>query len=162
MSHHEIASHSYTHPYLDRISHDECVKEMRLDKSACTKWFGRVPVGMAYPMGTYSDDVVQVLYDLGYRYARTTGASHGFDVQTDLLRFKPTCHHNDDALFELAEEFIKAKTDKDMLFYVWGHSYELEADGNRDRLTRLCRMISECDDVFCGTNRQVLLERTDD
>lgn len=159
---HEIASNSYSHPSLDVLTYEECQNEMQLDKTLCTEWFGKAPVGMAYPMGTYSDTVVSVLEGLGYKYARTVKSTHSFDIQHDLLRFDPTCHHADEALFELAEEFIKADTSTDMLFYVWGHSYEFDADGGYDRLDRLCRMMAENDDVFCGTNAEVLLERSDD
>lgn len=157
---HEIASHSYTHPYLDRLTREECRNEMTLDRQKCIDWFGKAPVGMAYPMGTYSDTVVSVLWELGYKYARTVKSTHSFDMQNDLLRFDPTCHHADDALFELADEFIKSDAKTDMLFYVWGHSYEFDADGGYDRLQRLCKMMAENDDIYCGTNAEVLLEHT--
>lgn len=60
---------------------------------------GRMPVGMAYPYGSYSDETVDVLRELGIKYARGTWSSHNFDLQPDLLRFRPTCHHKDAALF---------------------------------------------------------------
>ncbi len=159
---HEIASHSYTHPYLDRLTVEECLNEMTLDRDKCAEWFGKTPVGMAYPMGTYSDTVVSVLDGLGYKYARTVKSTHSFKTQNDLLRFNPTCHHADEALFELADEFIRSDAKTDMLFYVWGHSYEFDADGGYERLDRLCRMMSEQKDIFCGTNAEVLLEHNND
>lgn len=152
---HEVASHSYSHPSLDALTREECENEMRLDRELCTEWFGRAPVGMAYPMGTYSDTVVSVLDGLGYKYARTVKSTHSFEMQADLMRFDPTCHHADEALLELAEEFVRAEAKTDMLFYVWGHSYEFDANGGYDRFEKLCRMMAEQDDVFCGTNAEV-------
>lgn len=44
-----------------------------------------------------------------------------------------------------------------MIFYVWGHSYEFDGDGNWDRIEKLCKMLSGRDDIFCCTNSEALL-----
>lgn len=154
---HEIAAHALTHQSLTGLNEEEFAKEMETDIANIERIYGVKPVGMAYPYGTYNDTVVEGLAKLGLKYARTVEATHGFDLQTDLLRFKATCHHGDDMLFDLAEQFLSAKPDKPMLFYVWGHSYEFERDGNWDRIEKLCSMISGHDDIFYGTNRETLL-----
>ena len=59
---------------------------MAEDKEGLTKLFGKAPVGMAYPFGTFNDEVVNMLEGLGFKYARTVWSSHNFDVQSDLLR----------------------------------------------------------------------------
>jgi len=100
---------------------------------------------------------VAMLDELGFKYARTVWSSHNFDVQTDLLRFRPTCHHDDEKLFELAEEFLAMETDEPKIFYVWGHSYEFMGNDNWDRIEKLCQMLSGRDDIFYGTNAEVLL-----
>ena len=41
----------------------------------------------------------------GIIYARTVDASHRFDVPEDFMKLDPTCHHDDEKLFELAEKF---------------------------------------------------------
>jgi len=154
---HEIAAHALTHPDLTKLSIDEARKEMAEDKEGLTKLFGVCPVGMAYPFGTFNDEVVAMLDELGFKYARTVCASHNFDVQTDLLRFCPTCHHDDEKLFELAEEFLAMETDEPKIFYIWGHSYEFMGNDNWDRIEKLCQMLSGRDDIFYGTNAEVLL-----
>ena len=90
-------------------------------------------------------------------YAREGNETHSFDLQEDLLRFRPTCNHNDPMLFELAEEFINAEYDDLKIFYIWGHSYEFEDDNNWDRIEKLCRLISGKDDILYGTNSEVFL-----
>lgn len=154
---HEIAAHGLTHACPTGLTDEEFAKEMETDIANIERIYGVKPVGMAYAYGAYDDVTVERLAKLGLKYARTVEASHGFDLQTDLLRFKATCHHCDEQLFALAEQFIKAETDKPMLFYVWGHSYEFQRDNNWDRIEQLCRLIGGREDIFYGTNREVLL-----
>ena len=112
---------------------------------------------MAYAYGAYNDAVVEKLQSLGLQYARGVDSSHSFAVQTDLLRFRPTCHHDDEQLFALADAFLCTETDVPQIFYIWGHSYEFEGKKNWDRFRRFCEKISGRDDIFYGTNRAVLL-----
>lgn len=77
------------------------------------------------------------------------------------MKLAATCHHNDDKLFELAEQFIKAEPqgDQQMLFYIWGHSYEFDVNNNWDRIEKLCSMLAGRDDIFYGTNSQCILQK---
>lgn len=154
---HEIAAHALTHQNLVEISVDEARKEMVEDREGLTKLFGKRPVGMAYPYGTFNDTVVDLLKELDFKYARTVWESCNFDVQEDLLRFRPTCHHDNERLFELAEEFLAMETEEPKIFYIWGHSYEFMGNDNWDRIEKLCQMLSGRDDIFFGTNAEVLL-----
>ena len=58
-----------------------------------------------------------------------------FAYPENFLTWDPTCHHADPMLMELAKRFVDdgednaAKTTP-RLFYVWGHAYELDGDGN--------------------------------
>lgn len=154
---HEIAAHALTHQDLTKISPEEARKEMVEDKEGLTGLFGKCPVGMAYPYGTFNDEVVELLSELGFKYARTVWESCNFDVQTDLLRFRPTCHHDNERLFELAEEFLALEPEEPKIFYIWGHSYEFMGNDNWDRIEKLCQMLSGRGDIFYGTNAEVLL-----
>ena len=118
---------------------------------------GKTPVGMAYPYGSYNDETVDVLRELGIKYCRGTNSNHSFDVQTDLLRFRPTCHHNDPELMELAKRFAESTPDKPQIFYIWGHTYEFEIAKNWDVIERLCDYLAGRGDIFYGTNEEVLL-----
>ena len=154
---HEIAVHALTHPNLPELTRQEVEYEIKEDIKNLTEWFGVRPVGMAYPFGTYSDMVVDVLAENGIRYARTVEATHSFDVPTDLLRLPATCHHNDEALFELGEKFVNMKADTPQIFYLWGHTYEFDDNDNWDMIEDFFKLISGRDDIFYGTNKEVLL-----
>ena len=80
-----------------------------------------------------------------------------FDVQQDLLRFQSTCHHADPELMALAKKFVESDPDKPQIFYVWGHSYEFDVNNNWNVIEDLCKYLSGRDDIFFGTNSEVLL-----
>ena len=117
---------------------------------------GQQVYGMAYPFGGHTKNVRQIAKEEGIFYARTTVSSYGFGMPERLLELSPTCHHDDPALFELAEEFIRGDKDEYRIFYIWGHSYEFDIHGNWDRFERFLGMVSEREDVYYGTNMQVL------
>ncbi len=154
---HEVAAHGLTHLNLMVLVPEDAKRQMTEDIKGLTEIFGTKPVGMAYPYGTYNDSVVEMLDSIGMKYGRTVWSSHNFDVQEDLLRFRPTCHHDDEKLFELAEEFLAMETEEPKIFYIWGHSYEFEGNENWDRIEKLCRMLAGREDIFYGTNAEVLL-----
>lgn len=154
---HEVAAHSYTHPHLSDLPDDEIHTELKTDIDNIEKIYGERPVGFAYPYGTYNDRLCNILADYNIRYARTVNSTHSFAPQTDLLRFNPTCHHDDEELFNLAKKFIELKTETPAVFYIWGHSFELDMNKNWDRFERLCDMLAGKDDIFYGTNKDVLL-----
>lgn len=154
---HEIAVHTLTHPNLCQLDDEAMERELLGDRANIERIFGVKPVGMAYPYGAYSDKVVEKLRQYGFKYARGVESSHNFDIQDDFLRFKPTCHHDDKRLFELAERFLTMETDAPQIFYVWGHAYEFEGNNNWDRIEEFCKLVSGRDDIFYGTNADVIL-----
>lgn len=154
---HEIAVHGRKHLCLTKLSNDELQEELAYDASEIERIFGEKPVGMAYAYGAYNGNVIDKLREMGIQYGRTVEPSYNFDEQSNLLMFRPTCHHDDEKLFELAERFIELKPEKPQIFYIWGHSYEFDGKQNWNRFERFCKFISGKDDIFYGTNRQVLL-----
>lgn len=156
---HEIAVHGLTHAAPAGLSEKELEKEFLTDAKNIERLYGKYPVGMAYAYGSVDDAAAKYLASIGIRYGRTVEATHGFELQKDLLHFKSTCHHEDEKLFELAEEFLdlKATEDSPKLFYIWGHSYEFEVNQNWERIEKLCDMLCGKDDIFYGTNAECLL-----
>ncbi len=153
---HEIASHGTCHLSATKLEDkEEFKKEFFEDIVSLEDIFDKRVQGMAYAYGHYDDKTVEYLKSLGIRYARTVESNHSFDIQTDLLRFKPTCHHTDDALLDVAKSFIDLKADKPQILYIWGHSYEFDVDNNWDRFEELLKLISNREDIFYGTNTEV-------
>jgi peptidoglycan/xylan/chitin deacetylase (PgdA/CDA1 family) len=154
---HEIAVHTLTHPHLEDLDDDTIRNEIVQDKLNLERVFGCHVQGFAYPFGTYDKRVIGILKDCGIKYARTVQTTDGFDLQEDLLELKATCHHNSPSLMALAEEFVALKPSEPKLFYIWGHSYEFDVDGTWDMMDRFCACISGRDDIYYGTNSEVLL-----
>lgn len=160
---HEIALHGFTHASPSETAEQENApeameREYLQDARNIEKIYGAYPTGMAYAYGDFNSTVVEYLRSIGIRYGRTTVSSHNFKLPEDPMRLAATCHHNDDRLFELTEEFLAAEGSEEnpLLFYIWGHSYEFDVNDNWDRIEKLCRMLSGRDDIFCGTNAQCL------
>lgn len=157
---HEIATHGLTHAAPTGMTKEQLDKEFLTDMSNIERIYGTYPVGMAYAYGCVDDEVVKYLKSIGIKYGRTVEASHSFEIPKEPLKLKATCHHDDDMLLELAEKFLKAepKENEQMLFYVWGHSYEFDVNNNWDRIEEFCKMMSGKADIFYGTNRECLVQ----
>lgn len=153
---HEVALHSHTHPYMDNIPHDVMAYEIVKDREILEQAFGRIVKGMAYPMGTTSDQVVEVLRACGISYARTTVQTGKFDIPTDWLRMPSTCHHDDPRLMDYAREFVETDCPRmSRLFYVWGHAYEFDRRQNWDRIETFCAYVSGKEDIWYATNMEI-------
>ena len=158
---HEVAAHTVTHAMLPVCSKEEIVREVELDRLKLSELTGYKVVGMAYANGGQNNNaaVAQVIRDwTGVQYARTITCTGDFTPQNNLLRFNPTVFHlHMDEMFALGEQFLAMQPETPQLFYVWGHSYELDAGDTWGRFEEFCQMISGHPDVFYGTNREVLL-----
>lgn len=160
---HEVAVHTLTHPNLTTLEEAEIIRQVEEDRKELSRLVGYEVIGMAYPCGGVNNDdrVAQIIREnTGVRYSRTITSSHSFDLQENLYRFNPTVYHHGemDKMFELGEEFLKLKTDTPKIFYIWGHSYEFDIHQNWDRFEEFCKMISGKEDIFYGTNKEVLLK----
>lgn len=156
---HEIAVHGYTHPFLERLPSEMVSYEIIEDRKMLESIFGRVIKGCAYPYGTFSDDVVDTLHRCGILYARTTVPTRRFDIPTDWLRMPATCHHNDPELMNLCDKFLANDAPRQFpqLFYLWGHTYEFEANDNWDVIERFAEKMGGHDDIWYATNMEVYL-----
>ena len=152
---HEIAVHTCTHPYLEKLEVQEMRAEIMQDKLTLQMMFHQPVSGMAYPYGTYDDIVKAVALDCGIAYSRTVISTHGFAPPEDFLEWHFTCHHNDDQLMALAEQFCTSSSTEPQIFSVWGHSYEFEGDDNWEVIEKLCSYMSQYDDIYFGTNLEI-------
>ncbi len=159
---HEVAGHTVTHRRLPELSDSEVIKEVEEGRELLESLVGYKIQGMAYPCGgVNNDDRVAKLIgqNTPLKYARTITSSHSFDRQTNLLRFNPSVYIAEtEKMFELAEQFINLETDTDQIFYIWGHTYEFDTLYFPWReFERLCKMLSNKNDIYYGTNAEVLL-----
>lgn len=159
---HEVAVHTLTHPNLTQQTDEEVIRQVEQDRLNLSELVGYEVVGMAYPCGGVNNDdrVAEIIKNhTGVKYSRTITCTGNFDLQDNLYRFNPTVYHLDfDKMMELGQKFVELETDKPQLFYIWGHSYEMDFDyDNWKKLEAFFRLISGKDDIFYGTNKEVLL-----
>lgn len=161
---HEVAAHTLIHPNLTYVKDDSAVEwQVEQDRKTLSSIVGYDVQCMAYPCGGINcDDRVEKIIrnKTGIRFARTVNSSYSFDVPENLLKYDPTVYYIEkDKLFELGEKFINLKPDKPQVFYIWGHSYEMDAEYiSWEEFEKFCKMISGLNDVFYGTNSQVFLK----
>ena len=157
---HEVASHGCTHPRLELLEKYEIIHQVEDDRKKLEELVGYPVVGLAYPFGTHDDRVVNVLKNhTGVKYARVVPVTDSFDRQEDLYRFKGNCHVlSFDRMMEMGQKFIEMKPDKQQIFYIWGHAYEMDYDPSYwPKMEEFSKLISGRSDIFYGTNAEVLL-----
>ena len=151
---HEVAVHSLTHPFLEKLDEETIYNELYYDKKNIEEWFEQDVVGMAYPYGTYDDRVIKTAKDLGIKYARTAGTSMKFSLPEDMMKYTGTCHFSNSEIFRLIDEFDSLEeTSEKQVLYIWGHTYEFDVMKKWDFLTQLLERLKTVKAQFV-TNRQ--------
>ena len=160
---HEVAVHTLTHPNLTGEEEKTIVYQVEEDRKRLSDMMGYKVQGMAYPCGGINNDdrVASIIKNqTGVKYARTITSTHSFDLPENLYRLNPSVYIGEpDTMFELAEKFIQLKTNTSQLFYIWGHAYEFDVmdEITWDKFEEFCKLISKKDDIYYGTNKEVLL-----
>ena len=125
---HEIATHALTHPHLEELTMEEADYQIAQD----IKHLSAI--------------------------ARTTRSTASFAVPERPLVLDPTCHHRDPRIFELIERFLAEEPkDGDMLFYLWGHSYEFDNNeefNSWEHIERVLDAVAGKPDIQYVTNMQ--------
>jgi peptidoglycan/xylan/chitin deacetylase (PgdA/CDA1 family) len=143
---HEISAHTRSHPHLEQKQDTTVLRELIDDREALEKLAGYPVRGMSYPYGAYDERVISLCAAAGMEYARTTKPTNSFDLPERFLEWHPTGHHNHD-IFALADRFLGIRsTWPHSLFFLWGHSYEFERDGNWDHIERFCERMGGRED----------------
>ena len=150
---HEVAAHTYTHPFISQCPIEKVAEEIIEDRKALEELVAYPVQGFSYPYGSYNDQIKSLLPALGIEYARVVGDSRHFNLPNDWYEWQATCHHNVD-LMPLGKKFIEQRDNGYLsLMYVWGHSFEFEGDQNWELIEEFCEFISEYrDDIWFATN----------
>lgn len=104
---HEIASHTLTHANLKGLDEETVYNEISTDIRNLEAFYEQKIAGFVFPFGTYDESAFRILKECGIQYARTSGDTHGFALQSDLLRFKPSFHHADADIMSGIDRFLK-------------------------------------------------------
>jgi peptidoglycan/xylan/chitin deacetylase (PgdA/CDA1 family) len=158
---HEVAAHTLTHPFLPELSEKEIIRQVETDRQNLSRLCGYEVVSMAYPCGgeNNNDRVAEIIKNnTGIKLARTITSTNSFDLQNNLYRFNPSVYYVDKDLDEIVDKFLALDTSAPALLYIWGHSYEMDAEYiTWKKFEEVLKKLSGHDNIFYGTNKEVLL-----
>lgn len=151
---HEISAHGHTHPFCTDVPLTMAVADLMENRRILETAAGYPVRGMSYPYGRYNPQIITAFRTAGMAYARTVKSTLRFDVPDDFMQWHPTCHHKE--LGGLWETFIRKAPEKKLqLFYLWGHSYEFDRDGNFDMIAAFLKEAGGRENVWYATNIQI-------
>lgn len=165
---HEVAVHTLTHPNLTKIEDDaEVIRQVEEDRKNLSRLAGYEVVGMAYPCGGVNSDerVAKLIREnTGVKYSRNITERLDIEPYPDLYLYKPAYYHapineeNWQRFVKACHDFVEMTPDSPKVLYIWGHAYELDVvPGRWEQFEELLAYLSGRDDIFYGTNKEVLL-----
>lgn len=150
---HEVAIHTVSHPWLERLEPSQIAREVIEDRIALEDLVGYPVRGMAYPFGTYDDRVIAVLRSLGIAYSRTCRNEVNCFPPADPLDWATTAHQYA-ANPTVPERFaaVLGNPRWSGVFYIWGHGFEFHDRNDWEGLERIFKPLSGHADVWYCTN----------
>ena len=157
----EIATHGYRHEPLGKVKEDLMYNSINRDKENLEHLTGKKILGHAYASGSTSPAVERHLKAKGYLYARAVFPSGNFEFPENPLNFRPSSSVIMGNTMKLVKDFLAAKAeDRDLLLYLWGHSYEMDygkGAASWDGLERLFATVAGHEDIIYCTNSEAFL-----
>lgn len=150
----EVGAHTLTHPRLTDITLEEVNKEIIEDKLELERQTNKSIYGFSYPFGLYNNEIKEKLKSNKILYARTVNNTKKFNLPNDLLEWHPTCHFRNGGT-DLAQEFINIEVNEPKLYYLWGHSYELDGSELWNVIEKIFKIISNKEDIWYETNYNI-------
>ena len=169
---HEIAVHGAFHRANGNLRPIEGIRDVldcRLELEAKCDQIIR---GMAYPdtgitqMGNFGnyEQIKNYLTELDIAYARTLGGdNNSFLVPQDFHAWMPTAHHDNPNIMKYIDEFLNLDISPaayhakriPRLFYIWGHSYEFDNNGNWEHIEEICKKFAGNEELWFATNIEI-------
>ena len=156
---HEVAIHTSTHPHLPLLDPSAVALEVLEDRKMLEDIVGYPVRGMAYPFGTYSPRVIEILRSLGIVYSRTVEQAEPCFPPKEPLAWPATAHMftEKDGL-DIGQRFLKWRENRwaPHVYFVWGHSYEFARPRDRwAELEQRFKPLCGHDDTWYCTNLEL-------
>jgi peptidoglycan/xylan/chitin deacetylase (PgdA/CDA1 family) len=170
----EIGAHTLSHPSLTSVYLECAVKEIKGSKEWLEKLLDHKIEMFSYPWGKYNDKIVRLVEQAGFVGARTLNfkitlpenpfmlgigsqASNG----SPLLRLKASLRS------KLSfKSLVDWRTNAKLLFdyvienggiwHLWGHSWEINKNGDWEKLEEVFEYVSDREDVSYLENGQII------
>jgi peptidoglycan-N-acetylglucosamine deacetylase len=173
----EIGGHTLSHRRLPTLSDAAARADIQAGKQELEDLIGKSLTSFCYPCGDYTQTHVRITRDLGFTLARTVRRSTlepGSPLELDTT-VNAYAHRVDAPLAlrmahgrpwtaarlflswdELAIAWFEVCRQEGGVFHLWGHSWEVDARGDWQRLERVLDHISGRPDVTYRQNRELL------
>lgn len=154
---HEIAAHGLFHSCITAMDTARAAHEILSCRRDLEQILNRPVTGYAYAFGAIDDNVAEAAKLCGLSYARTIKSTNSFELPADFIQWDPTCHHDDENIFKLLNDFLDKKplysfVSPVKLMYIWGHSYEFDVNQNWSHIEKVLSLSAHHDDVWYATN----------
>ena len=126
----EIAGHGAHHMHQAGLGRARLIEEIAGDATMLSDAFGREIRGHIFPYGEFDEECIRVMEEAGLVYGRlatcgTIDKNFCFSAERGII--EPTCRITDRCALPLLKRFISTPCgEQDMMFILWGHSYELD------------------------------------
>ncbi len=120
---HEVTAHTLTHPDLTQVGADALKREVLDDRRNLEKLTGQEASGFSYPYGSYNQEVIDLLRQNGFLYARTIGQTHSFRLPNDLLQWHGSGYQSDARY--LTHRYLNESHSSLTNLMIWGHSWDM-------------------------------------
>ncbi len=142
---HEVASHSYTHPYLTSLSEEDLRNEINKDCENLKEIFGLDTLGFGVPFTACNEREINIIKSTGHiSYIRLSSMKDDFTFPKDEYHIEINGLYNDENIKEKIYNFSLSDEEK-ALFVLCGHSYELEMHDHWCYMEELLQYIKSFD-----------------
>lgn len=129
----EIGGHTTTHPAdMKLLTKEQQIDEVLGNKEILEKIIGKRIEWFCYPRGRYNDITIEVVKEVGYKYARTTKVLcteqpiDNYRIETSVHVFDNRTEYDGKGWLEVAkEQYLLAKNKENSVYHIWGHSWEI-------------------------------------
>lgn len=172
----EIGAHTMTHPRLSAITLSDAKKEIEESKQYLEQLLNKPVESFCYPGGDFNTEHEKMVQIAGFRLARNV-KRFATKIGTDDFSLSTTIHayrHWSDAMHilnhagpsrflnqllnwdELAISIFDKTLQEGGAFHLWGHSWEIGANNDWNRLERVFKYISNRSDVNYIANKDLV------
>lgn len=163
-THHEIASHSRTHPKSTDVLNmtvDAVAQEIADSLADIKDLFGIVPKGLAWPGKAPSshsdyDKILEWLSDNGIKYARDSWYTYNYKMPSDWLKWNAACSAK--KLQDYTQDFLNLDTEGELVMLSsWGHASDFTSEDMWTAFDEACASFKDRDDVWKASNIDICL-----
>lgn len=143
----EIGAHTVNHVHLNAVDPEKAYDEIVDGRVWLQQEYMQEINWFCYPRGRYNTDIMRMVDEAGYKYARTTkvgnwdGQSQALEIKADVHCYNRSEYAGKPWLMYAAMQWEIAKAEGWPTFHIWGHSHEIEKYGDWYRLEELFKNI---------------------